>query len=398
MKESILTSEQREQENALDWIQGIGTGAATGAASGAPLGPWGALVGGIAGGALGAAQTAQRVPSRAPSLSVSLPRLSSPPSAPGSRPTAAGASSLSPQILQQLGQLIPLLTELLARRPAPPPPPPVAARESLGHNEGSFEDLSLEAAEQETEDVRSIEGPIPDEDELLGTAETGESPPSPDYPLAMRFVPAKYYEPRRAPRAIRRIIIHITDGGPNINGTVSWFRNPIKDGKPRKVSAHYIVGRNGEVVQMVPENDVAWHAGSANGDSIGIEHNARAPRPGKPALYPTAAQYCSSAALVRWLCDRYGIPLDRVHILGHAEADPSTMHGGCPNSVWDWDYHMNMVTSASCLPPPSGRPVGEEEESAAETLWEEGVVPEWPLESDSVVVNLASWEEESAEV
>lgn len=177
-------------------------------------------------------------------------------------------------------------------------------------------------------------------------------PPSPQptpqpqgsgYPRLSRFIPARYFTRPARPRQINRIVIHITAGGSNINGTIRWFQDPAS-----RVSAHYIVGQDGEVVQMVRDGDIAWHAGSANHDSIGIEHVARPRgtlRRNDPGLFPTQAQYCSSADLVRWLCRTYNIPLDRVHILGHSEADPHTTHTGCPNAVWDWNRYMNLVTA-----------------------------------------------------
>jgi N-acetyl-anhydromuramyl-L-alanine amidase AmpD len=171
-----------------------------------------------------------------------------------------------------------------------------------------------------------------------------------DYPDATRFVPAASFRASGSDRTINRVVIHITDGGSNINGPISWFQNPASG-----VSAHYIVGQNGEVVQMVRDRDIAWHANSANGDSIGIEHCARAPQaqgPNDPGLMPTPLQYEASAALVQWLCDQYGIPVDRDHILGHSEADPNTTHVNCPNAVWDWDYYMDILTTRASLPPP----------------------------------------------
>jgi hypothetical protein len=51
---------QGSEDDALKWLQGIGTGAAGGAATGAVAGPWGALVGGLVGAGLGAVQTAQQ--------------------------------------------------------------------------------------------------------------------------------------------------------------------------------------------------------------------------------------------------------------------------------------------------------------------------------------------------
>ena len=89
----------------------------------------------------------------------------------------------------------------------------------------------------------------------------------------------------------------------------------------------------------------------SGGTSIGIEHVANT-----RGLNPTAAQMCASAALVTWLCDTYGIPTDRQHILGHAEADGRTTHAACPNAVWDWAYYMDMIRTRTCYEPASITP------------------------------------------
>jgi hypothetical protein len=102
---------------------------------------------------------------------------------------------------------------------------------------------------------------------------------------------------------------------------------------------------------MVKNNDVAWHASSANGDSIGIEHVANT-----RGLKPTAVQYCNSAALVNWLCSQFNLPMDRDHVVGHNQASPRDHHVGCPDAVWDWDYYMGMVTSGTCDSPQAAAP------------------------------------------
>jgi N-acetyl-anhydromuramyl-L-alanine amidase AmpD len=193
-------------------------------------------------------------------------------------------------------------------------------------------------AADDGDDQHGIEGPVPDE---VSAAQALAL--SPEYPQASRFEPADSanFHALSQPRTINRVVIHITDGGSKINGTVGWFKNPAA-----KVSAHYVIGQDGEVVQMVRHNDVAWHASSANGDSIGIEHVANT-----RGLKPTPAQYCASAALVSWLASQFGLPTDRTHVLGHSEADPKTSHTACPNAVWDWDYYMGMVTSQTCYEP-----------------------------------------------
>lgn len=71
----------------------------------------------------------------------------------------------------------------------------------------------------------------------------------------------------------RYLVIHFT-AGLTLEGTVSWFMNPAA-----KASAHFVVARDGSIVQMVPLDRKAWHAGESawegitgiNAHSIGIE-------------------------------------------------------------------------------------------------------------------------------
>lgn len=73
-----------------------------------------------------------------------------------------------------------------------------------------------------------------------------------------------------------------------------------------QVSAHYIVGMAGRIVQVVADEDTAHHAGQfpVNQISIGIEHEAG------PVLPPTPELYAASAWLHRMLADKYGIALE----------------------------------------------------------------------------------------
>ncbi|MES1227636.1 MAG: N-acetylmuramoyl-L-alanine amidase [Armatimonadota bacterium] len=73
---------------------------------------------------------------------------------------------------------------------------------------------------------------------------------------------------------IDTIVLHHT-AGPTLGGTVNWF----KDTKSQ-VSAHFVVGKDGSIVQMVNQFERAWHAGASkdawgrgdvNSRSIGIE-------------------------------------------------------------------------------------------------------------------------------
>jgi N-acetyl-anhydromuramyl-L-alanine amidase AmpD len=93
-----------------------------------------------------------------------------------------------------------------------------------------------------------------------------EPPPELLKEPTMKFIPSPNYSKRKD--TIKQIVLHYTDSR-NFDGSVSWFQNPAS-----KVSAHYIVGREGQVVQMVNESDKAWHASSQNSKSIGIENSA----------------------------------------------------------------------------------------------------------------------------
>jgi N-acetyl-anhydromuramyl-L-alanine amidase AmpD len=181
----------------------------------------------------------------------------------------------------------------------------------------------------------------------VGLADAGIEEPLPDfpdpeaaagveYPLSGKYVQAKYYRPSASTREITHLVCHITDSGGSAEAIAQWFAAP-----ERKVSAHYVIGRKGEIIQMVKHNDVAFHASNANGYSIGIEHVA------KKGLPPTHVQYAASAALVRWLCQRYGIPLSRSRVVGHAEIDTLTTHKHCPAIAWDWGQYWKVVTNGA---------------------------------------------------
>jgi N-acetyl-anhydromuramyl-L-alanine amidase AmpD len=132
---------------------------------------------------------------------------------------------------------------------------------------------------------------------------------------------------------INYVVIHTTQG--SYAGAISWFQNPSA-----KVSAHYVVrSSDGQVTQMVREKDIAWHAGNwtYNTQSIGIEHEGWV----NDASWYTDAMYRASAAITRHVALKYGIPMDRSHIIGHNEV-PGATHTD-PGPHWNWTYYMSLV-------------------------------------------------------
>jgi N-acetylmuramoyl-L-alanine amidase-like protein len=140
---------------------------------------------------------------------------------------------------------------------------------------------------------------------------------------------------------IRYIVMHDTEE--SYDSTVAQFQDPTG-----YVSAHYVIrSSDGQVTQMVPTKDVAWHAGNwyINTHSIGIEQEGFATQ---GATWFTEALYRSSARLVRYLAARFNVPLDRAHIIGHDNVpSPNTAHvAGMhwdPGPYWDWAHFMRLL-------------------------------------------------------
>jgi hypothetical protein len=152
----------------------------------------------------------------------------------------------------------------------------------------------------------------------------------------------------RTRATINGIVIHGTEG--RFLGSVRTLQNPRSEG-----SAHFVVSRRGQIVQLVPVTDVAWHSGNAwwNLHSIGIEHEGWV---GRRAY--TEAEYRASAQLVAYLAHRWSIPVDRTHIIGHEEV-PDPFHrgrfGGAshhidPGPFWNWRHYMGLVRRYTAQP------------------------------------------------
>lgn len=128
----------------------------------------------------------------------------------------------------------------------------------------------------------------------------------------------------------KAVVIHIMAG--TLVGTDDWFSRPSS-----KVSAHYGIGKKGEIHQYVKEKDSAWHAGIVNNPSwklydkvknpntytIGIEHE------GNENSVWSIEMKVSSARLIKDICTRWKIPIDRDHIIGHYEID-AVRRPNCP--------------------------------------------------------------------
>ena len=131
-------------------------------------------------------------------------------------------------------------------------------------------------------------------------------------------IPVPHFSKRTDPGIINAIVIHAT-ANRSSSETLNWFEN-----KASGVSSHYVIDKNGDIIQCVSDTDKAWHAGdsdlwgvpNANEFSIGIElvnlNNDKDEY--------TPEQMASLIELCTELCSTYNIPLNRV--VGHQDISP----------------------------------------------------------------------------
>jgi len=139
---------------------------------------------------------------------------------------------------------------------------------------------------------------------------------------------------KRKPDQIKFIIFHYT--GMKKESEAIERLTSIKS----KVSCHYLIKNNGEIVVMVPDLYEAWHAGvsswknfnSLNKNSIGIEIS----NPGHDFNYKrfSKKQIQSIKKLSRFLIKKYKI--DQKNILGHSDIAPNRKKD--PGEKFPWKY------------------------------------------------------------
>ena len=139
---------------------------------------------------------------------------------------------------------------------------------------------------------------------------------------------------KRKSKEIKFIIFHYT-GMKKESEAINRLTDPHS-----KVSSHYLVKNNGEIVALVPDLYVAWHAGisswkkinSLNKNSIGIEIC----NPGHNINYKkfSKKQIRSILKLSKFLIKNYKI--NKKNILGHSDIAPNRKKD--PGEKFPWEY------------------------------------------------------------
>ena len=157
-------------------------------------------------------------------------------------------------------------------------------------------------------------------------------------------LPSPNFDDRDQP--ISMVVLHYT-GMADAASAIDRLRDP-----EARVSCHYLVAEDGQVVRMVPEEKRAWHAGRSywrgisgvNGASIGIE----LVNPGHEYGYRPfpEPQMRSLLPLLADIVDRYDIP--RANVVGHSDVAPARKQD--PGELFDW---ARLAKHGLALPRPT---------------------------------------------
>lgn len=157
--------------------------------------------------------------------------------------------------------------------------------------------------------------------------------------------PSPNFDVRRHP--VSMLVLHYT-GMQSAAEALDRLTDPAA-----KVSAHWVVAEDGQVVQLVDETNRAWHAGKAwwrgitdvNSASIGIE----IVNPGHefgyrpfPAEQMAAVEHLAAAAVAR-----FGI--DPSNVVGHSDVAPARKDD--PGELFDWP---RLARAGLAVPVPAG--------------------------------------------
>lgn len=160
---------------------------------------------------------------------------------------------------------------------------------------------------------------------------------------AARAVPSPNFGPRPAGVAIDLVVLHSISLPPGEYGgdaierlftnTLDWSAHPYYEGiRGLEVSAHFVIRRDGEVLQFVSCDDRAWHAGrsswqgrdNCNDFAIGIELEGLEGESFEPA------QYAQLARLLQAIAQAYPVRA----VAGHEHVAPGRKRD--PGPGFDW--------------------------------------------------------------
>lgn len=129
---------------------------------------------------------------------------------------------------------------------------------------------------------------------------------APDYQVELLDY-NEYSRPGTALPAVKGIVVHYTaNPGTTAEQNRNYF-NGLKDSQETYASSHFVIGMQGEIVQCIPCNEIAYASNERNEDTISIECCI----PDETGKF-TDETYQSLVALTTWLMGRYELGTDDV--------------------------------------------------------------------------------------
>ena len=166
------------------------------------------------------------------------------------------------------------------------------------------------------------------------------------------FCPSPNFDERPDNTNIDLLVIHAISlpiGNYNTQLIKDLFLNKLEPGEDKflrsiqdlKVSSHFLVTRQGHLIQFVPIHKRAWHAGisnyagrkNCNDFSIGIELE------GCDDEEFESEQYQSLSKLINFLS--HDLKISNKNIVGHADIAPGRKTD--PGPYFDWDLLTSML-------------------------------------------------------
>lgn len=112
----------------------------------------------------------------------------------------------------------------------------------------------------------------------------------------------EYSRPGISLKTVNGVVIHYTaNPGSTAENNRNYFEG-LKDSQVTYASSHYIVGLDGEIVQCIPLDEIAYASNERNDDTISIEvcHEDESGKFNKET-------YQSLVKLVAWICGEYNL-------------------------------------------------------------------------------------------
>ena len=149
----------------------------------------------------------------------------------------------------------------------------------------------------------------------------------------------EYSRPGKRLRKVKGVVVHyVANPNTTAENNRNYFEN-LKDTHERNASSHYIIGLEGEILQCIPLDEIAYASNNRNNDTIAIE-----------CCHPDATgkfnsmTYESLVNLTAALCNTYNLDPNK-DVIRHYDVTGKL----CPlyfvENEDEWHYFLTQVNS-----------------------------------------------------